>query len=734
MIVLTMVRMYTKKLLFLQFLLLKNEVNELKAERLARKANLLALVAATQHQPSYSPQSQPNYNPSPSSTRSQAAIRSKGKEIARAPSPPPEYETEIVNDTIYTPRDKEIDRLLTLISTSFKRIYKLYQQNLRTSSNTGTRLVVVGQHIVQQTGIQCYNYKGFGHTTRECRSAKRVNDSSYHKDKMLLYKQKEAWVQLSAEAQNWVQDLDEELTNQELEEHYLYIAKIQEVIPSTDKGTGPIFDKEPLEQVHIINEYNVFAMNNKNPQQPKYVNNTYVMKQCDSNTTRDSLNMSNNRGEANQDEQKFQEERVLLASLIEQIKCEIDENKKNNKSLESSNKNFQEANMSLAKQLERYKDMKYVKEAKTKYAIANGLVEETKIKYNTANMVVPDSDKTNRLAIESRSKTNKTGVNHTTSVSRPQLKSTRLRDKVLPNNSKVKNKSMNVEERRMNFKFSNNTKSCVLNDNHGGCVLYYINEVNSRTKKSLAVHISASEPKRVVNCSVATPHKKTVASDSTIRKYRSRHMTENLKFLINFVEKFLRTVRFGNDQFASNLGYGDWVQGNVIIKWVYYVEGLNHNLFLVGQFCDADLRLLSESQCALLKIFRETIYSLSKGYRVYNKRTRITVETIHVNFDELQKMMFDDNTIVLAPQRLMTNSEQHDLGPTLQCKQTLEHQRNEPSSFTHVQHNLPSADNTTTHSMSELELLFSPMFDEYFKGENEVVSKPSDVSDKSNAT
>ncbi|GKE72500.1 retrovirus-related pol polyprotein from transposon TNT 1-94 [Tanacetum coccineum] len=51
------------------------------------------------------------------------------------------------------------------------------------------------------------------------------------------------------------------------------------------------------------------------------------------------------------------------------------------------------------------------------------------------------------------------------------------------------------------------------------------------------------------------------------------------------------TVRFRNDQFAPILGYGDLNQGNVTVKWVYYVEGLNHNLFSVGQFCDADLEV-----------------------------------------------------------------------------------------------------------------------------------------------
>ncbi|GKC90313.1 retrovirus-related pol polyprotein from transposon TNT 1-94 [Tanacetum coccineum] len=68
-------------------------------------------------------------------------------------------------------------------------------------------------------------------------------------------------------------------------------------------------------------------------------------------------------------------------------------------------------------------------------------------------------------------------------------------------------------------------------------------------------------------------------------------MTDNLSLLYNFVEKYLGTVRFGNDQFAPILGYRDLVQGNITINKVYYVEGLNHNLFSVGQFCDADLEV-----------------------------------------------------------------------------------------------------------------------------------------------
>ncbi|GJS60257.1 retrovirus-related pol polyprotein from transposon TNT 1-94 [Tanacetum coccineum] len=71
----------------------------------------------------------------------------------------------------------------------------------------------------------------------------------------------------------------------------------------------------------------------------------------------------------------------------------------------------------------------------------------------------------------------------------------------------------------------------------------------------------------------------------------SKHMTGNRSQLLNFVSKFLVTVRFGNDHIARIIGYGDYQLGNIIISRVYYVEGLEHNLFFVDQFCDVDLEV-----------------------------------------------------------------------------------------------------------------------------------------------
>nr|GFC79148.1 retrovirus-related Pol polyprotein from transposon TNT 1-94 [Tanacetum cinerariifolium] len=71
----------------------------------------------------------------------------------------------------------------------------------------------------------------------------------------------------------------------------------------------------------------------------------------------------------------------------------------------------------------------------------------------------------------------------------------------------------------------------------------------------------------------------------------SKHMTGDRSQLINFVQKFLGTVKFGNDHVAKIMGYGDYQIGNVTIFRMYYVEGLGHNLFSVGQFCDSDLEV-----------------------------------------------------------------------------------------------------------------------------------------------
>ncbi|GJZ25229.1 hypothetical protein Tco_0562688 [Tanacetum coccineum] len=112
----------------------QNEVNEIRAERLARTANPLALVA--QQQPVYHHQNHPTQNTQYSSTRSQQSTRNRGKAIVTSSAPTYDPEPATVTEDEEMSKEKEIDKLMALISLSFKKIYKPTNNNLRTSSNT----------------------------------------------------------------------------------------------------------------------------------------------------------------------------------------------------------------------------------------------------------------------------------------------------------------------------------------------------------------------------------------------------------------------------------------------------------------------------------------------------------------------------------------------------------------------------------------------------------------------
>ncbi|GJY54653.1 retrovirus-related pol polyprotein from transposon TNT 1-94 [Tanacetum coccineum] len=96
----------------------------------------------------------------------------------------------------------------------------------------------------------------------------------------------------------------------------------------------------------------------------------------------------------------------------------------------------------------------------------------------------------------------------------------------------------------------------------------------------------------------------------------SRHMSGDRARLINFVEKFIGTVRFGNDEYAAIVGYGDYKLGDTVISRVYYVEGLKHNLFSGGQLCDGGLEVAFRPHSCHIRNY--DIMDLLKGSRSTN--------------------------------------------------------------------------------------------------------------------
>nr|GEW35571.1 ribonuclease H-like domain-containing protein [Tanacetum cinerariifolium] len=269
--------------------------NEIRAERLARTANPLALVA--QQQPVYHPQQNPIHYTQNFLTRSQQTIRNRGKPIINSSTLNYDQEPTTVTEHDEMSKEKKIDKLMALISLSFKKIYKPTNNNRRTSSNTSR---------ANQDNSPRIN-RGIG----------------YENQRVLNV----AGARENVEQADWSHDTDDESDDQELEANYMYMAQIQEVTPDTADNSGPIFDAEPLQRVQNDDDnYNVFDDGRQYPGQPESVNEPYA-------------DMCFDRDQDGQDDtDELAQERDLLASLIEKLKCEIDDNKNPNKFLETSNK------------------------------------------------------------------------------------------------------------------------------------------------------------------------------------------------------------------------------------------------------------------------------------------------------------------------------------------------------------------------------------------------------------
>ncbi|GJR75714.1 retrovirus-related pol polyprotein from transposon TNT 1-94 [Tanacetum coccineum] len=349
------------------------EVNDIRAERIAKSANPLALIAAAQpYSDNYYQAPKPQRsNATSSSTRPSASTKHKGKEIAKPITPQSESVSDEDSDPEQAQRDKEMQKNLTLLAKYFKKLYKPTNNNLRTSSNSRNKTEdttprynndnqsrqfgnqrtmtvagareTVGSQVVQQTGIQCFNCKGYGHYAKECRKPKRVKDYAYHKEKMMMCKQAEQGVPLQAEQADWLEDTDEEIDEQELEAHYSYMAKIQEVSPEESSSTG-----QPLEQVQNHDESNVYDNVRRHSEQPESINDTYVLEKDDSNVTPDSSNICTNDNQVDQNAAECVDERAALANLIANLTLDTEENK-------TILKQLKKANASLTQELEKCK-------------------------------------------------------------------------------------------------------------------------------------------------------------------------------------------------------------------------------------------------------------------------------------------------------------------------------------------------------------------------------------------
>ncbi|GJZ77466.1 retrovirus-related pol polyprotein from transposon TNT 1-94 [Tanacetum coccineum] len=436
---------------------------------------------------------------------------------------------------------------------------------------------------------------------RECRKPKRVKDYAYHKEKMMMCKQAEQGVPLQAEQADWLEDTDEEIDEQELEAHYSYMAKIQEVSPEETSSTS-----QPLEQVQNHDENDVFANMRRHSEQPESINDTYVLEKDDS-----IIAMG----------------RLIAVGIFSD--CTSDQ---------------------TDDELE-------------KYTALNDL--------------------------------NKKVVSDTT----------------------IQKKSKDVTYKELYENTNQEWKWWIAKRCPSG---YTWTQKPLRTKKIWMPKIRKDDESTSISPTIDIVSRITnVLKISNSLGSNLSNVPSSSNSLADCTTHPIHcTVRFGNDQFAPILGYGDLIQGNVTIKWVYITLEASVTIFsLVGSmFVDADLevalgnlmfceRILGkrfltgteilkqghlhsyfkregiehqtftprtlEQNCVVERRNRTLVEAArtmlsasklplsfwaeaSKGYRVYNKRTRLIAESIHIKFDEIKEMMSDHNSSdLLSP--LTTN-------------------------------------------------------------------------------
>ncbi|GJT75024.1 integrase, catalytic region, zinc finger, CCHC-type containing protein [Tanacetum coccineum] len=420
----------------------------------------------------------------------QAATRNRGKAIVNSPLSAYDQEPAMVTKIDEMSKEKEINKLMTLISLSFKKIYKPTNNNLRTSSNTNRENQDNTPKINSVTG----------------------------------------------------DDTNDEPEDQELEAHYLYMEKIQEVTPG----------------------------------------------------------MSNNGEEADQDnDDDVARERDLLASLIEKLKCEIDDSKNLNKLLESSNQTLVDK---LKSEIEDFENKNkclessnnHFKEAKTKLAKNNQLMFKHLKKFqaeldryhdaNYASKVEIKCVKAKRELISYKMSSENSfneytkkinDLNQTISEMKKELIAHQETISIISKEKEAQNKFYKTcEDKEIEKVIALENKVMVFDD-----IVYKtaqsvqtINMLNRCYNDNLALMLAPESDERICRTKL-----KEMVDD--LRYFNSlEHEVDSLKsqletqrtqfsneidrlskeyYYADHMNAILGTVKFGNDQIALILGYGD---------------------------------------------------------------------------------------------------------------------------------------------------------------------------------
>nr|GEU98043.1 integrase, catalytic region, zinc finger, CCHC-type, peptidase aspartic, catalytic [Tanacetum cinerariifolium] len=388
--------------------------------------------------------------------------------------------------------------------------------------------------------VKCYNCKKEGHFAKDFKKAK-VKDYNYYKIKMLLAKKDSDEQLLLAEDQAWMKSSSD--SDQEISANMVFRAKIEKVNTFKEKN------KEFNEQIKVLNEKNndLFAQINVLQEQLKVkhvVIDTHTECQAQYAKLEEEIYQYMIRYSAlcdndTQHRKKIDEQEILFDKKSHQLV------KMNNNVLRLQEKILEkETKISELEGCVRNKILEIEKYLERLNDFENKLHKIRKM-HQTIHMIIPSKDTMYNgrkgIGFENPSYFCKA------KELRPSLYDERV---ICLGNSKI-----NKDVKRYSRK---DLLSCNNSHHVDARSAYACNEAmnvscNSRLYASYDVN-------------------DLFVFDDIIDSGCSKHMSGNRTLLTNFVEKFLGTVRFGNNDFAVIAGYGDVVIGSMTIKKVYYVE------------------------------------------------------------------------------------------------------------------------------------------------------------------
>nr|GEU34197.1 retrotransposon protein, putative, unclassified [Tanacetum cinerariifolium] len=590
----------------------QKEVNELKAEHLVKTQDPLALMTTSnnpynflvlnQDQPSfnqnYMQQPMPNLKDiTDSTTAMNMTLTLMAKAFKLNYSTPTNNNQRISSN----PRNRQIaqpgmnmgqDRHMQMVGGNGENQFRQYAgQNVgnlngyNTVQNVGNQVV---QNAVQNQRIRCYNCRGVGHFARNCTVRPRRRDDAYLQTQLLIAQKEETGIQLRDEEFDLMAaavDLDE---IEEVNANCILMANLQQASTlGTQTDRAPVYDLDGSaeEAAKFVGDFKYFAkeVDESLAKQKaleweikhllKAVKNEYAKlwndwyKKCEE-CKFDKIAYDKAYNDMQRKIERLQAQLGDLKGKSKDTSCVSDTLNPLSQKLE--NENVELECQVIAPGMFRINPFKTSREAKhvpntVRASARTKLITVSQPPIFTKKDVNSDS---NGLSF--------TGIDNT-KTRRPQPRSNIKNDRV-PSASKSsckKNKGVKVEEHHRNLPLSKNKKHI-----SSAC-----NNVKLATKnvKSKVVYVMCKQ------CLISVNHDVC---------------------LLNYVNgKTSRAI----------LGFGDLQWGNILITKVYFVEGLGHNLFSVGQFCDSNLEVAFRRNVCFIRNLKGV--DLLKGDRSINLYT-----------------------------------------------------------------------------------------------------------------